>query len=355
MSRYQNSINITSARRLNSQEPSDDRLIFNDEHDILLDIQSGRFTTWFDSMVVYLRNKHEEYVWLPSNAQNQNVDYTKALLNSDFIYPTWYPNPQYANTPFNFYPFLSSAGLSFYTSDEPVSALNLEGFPEGFVPTGPFTLQQMWDKLLYPYQPPLISLSSTPNALPTYYENGFVISAISLSANVIKKKLNIQTVRIFKNNNLFLTSNSPNPNGGVSNFSDSNVSTNTTYYATVFDGQQTVQSNNRVYNFVYPIYIGNLTQTNPSESEIKSLTKRIVPKSNQTFVNNFTQRRYCIAYPKSYGLLKHIYDTNGFETIDDYSIIESTFTMLDNQAVIYYIYVFNYLTDATDFTNTFVF
>jgi len=140
------------------------------------------------------------------------------------------------------------------------------------------------------------------------------------------------------------------------NFLDSvPITENTAYYANVMDGQSVVSSNVLNYKFIRPIYVGQMAASVPSQGSILAMDKYLVPKSTISHVFTFSQLRYCIAYPASYGPLDHIYDTNGFETIDDYTVFEINITCLDGAVVLYKVYLFNYLTEADNFTNTFRF
>jgi hypothetical protein len=371
---YQNQINITSARRLNIPFPSDDRIIFRDVNDILTQLNSPnfRYTAWFNGLVAYVHELHSFYVWRlsdkisnnthPSETNpNLNIDYTANLLPDDFQYPLGFPDSEYAGYWFNWYP-LNGAGGN-YVNYDPTSASNLEGWPVNTIP-GIKTFQTMWDLLLYPYQPPLISLAGNPAA--GFREKGIVINSVNLNATTVKKKLNITEVKWFRDNTLINTLSSPNPNGATEthiHLTPIGAGVNppdVNFKATVADGQTVNNSNIISYKFVYPFYVGALTTTTPTESDVKGLTKLILPKQNISYEFNFTQKRYIFAYPQAYGILANILDTNLFETIDDYDIQVGNYTMLDGNVVPYFIYIFNsynagLLTDAVNFTNTFKF
>lgn len=373
MGKYTNPVNITSGRRLHTAQPIDDRVIFQNLLDVQQDIQLGRTTSWYNGMVAFIHETNAFYVWrLSNNPNNQNypnelnpnvqVNYNGALLPSDYMYSLGYPDADYAGYYFNWYPVGDSDNL--YVNDQPTTATNLEGFPVGTIP-GITTFKQLWDNLLYPYMPPLISLSSSPNS--GYYEKGVVIDNITLLANIVKKKDDITEVSFYRNNVLVSTENNPNPEGGNVQYIDtvdvgSGINPqDVSFKAVVYDDTQYVTSNQVDYNFVYPIYVGNLETTNPTENQIKSLTKLLIPKQNVSFQHNFNQSRYVIAYPQNYGAISSILDNNNYETIDDFTIISKQFLMLDGAQITYSIYVFNVsgypdaLTDAVNFTNTYKF
>lgn len=375
MGKYTNPVDISSGRRLHVAAPMDDRVVFQNIDDVLDDINIGRTTAWYHGLVALMHEEHRFYVWrLSDNAANVghpddpnpnvNVPYAEAFLPSDFQYPPGFPNPAYAGYYFNWYPLDANY---LYSNQNPTTATNLEGWPEGSIPgTVPFS--ELWDKLLYPYVPPEITLAGSAEP-PGYYEKGYVISARTLTATVVKNSLDISGVFILRS----LPAHThipfaPNPNGGDEIWNDLvDIGTglnpqDVSYYAQARDTQPTLVTSNTIwYRFVYPMYVGNLTSSSPSEAQIKTLNKLIQAKSNVSYEHNFSQSRYVFAYPQSYGSLVSIIDNNGYETIDDYKVISDTFTMLDGASVDYYIYVFevpgyeSVLTDAVNFTNTYKF
>lgn len=364
MAKYKNSLNISVGRSLNIPTPADDRLIYSTVDDVILDsdFNSGVPYKWYDGMIIYILDTHAQYAFLDANEGNVNVDYTQNLLVNTVDYPIWVPI--YGNRKFNFYPFITGgSGTGIYSNDNPTSASNLEGWPIGTIP-GQQSLQYMWDTLLYPYTPPLISLTSDDT--PGYYEKGFVLLHVNLVSTTTKKKLPIISVETFRGVSSINLDTDVNPNGGVEAYYydtpigvDSNPS-DVSFVSKVSDGQSIVTSNTIWYRFVYPFYVGSLTTIEPNEAQVKGLNKLTVPKQNIAHEFNFTQERYIFAYPQSYGVLKNILDNNLFETIGDYNVLSKTFTMLDGAVVPYYVYVFNpynsgLLTDAVDFTNTFKF
>lgn len=250
----------------------------------------------------------------------------------------------------------------FYTESDP-NTIDLGGHSKGET-YNKVPMRDMWYQALHPYVKPAISLSGVPS--PGYREKGIIINSVNLSALTVKNNLNISAVTFLRDGNLIHTESSPNPNGGTEVYlEETDLGTglnpsDVNFTSTVGDGTSVVTSNKIWYRFVYPFYVGSLVSTTPTEAQVKALSKIVSPKQNISHVFNFEQERYVFAYPESYGTLESILDTNSFETIDDYVLQVNSYTMLDGNNVNYNVYVFNpynsgLLTDAVNFTNTFIF
>lgn len=117
------------------------------------------------------------------------------------------------------------------------------------------------------------------------------------------------------------------------------VKTNTSFTARVTDPTKQVSGGNVSYTFVYPFYHGIVTTTSPDEATVKALTKDISSKGNKAYTQDMNANYACIAYPKSYGVLKSILDPSGFENIGSFTKTEIQITGLDATAQTYYVYV----------------
>jgi hypothetical protein len=212
----------------------------------------------------------------------------------------------------------------------------------------------MLDGLLYPYVSPSISLASNPSG--GYQEYGTSISSIQLNTNISKKSNSIVKVEYYKNGSLLYTNNSPT-NGGSDSYLDSvSMNNTTTYYAKVYDDKpNSVNSNSVTFTYVYPIYIGSLNMINPTESDIKSMNKRITGKGNQSLSYTITSSRFCFAYPSSYGNLTSIKDPNNFEMVGSFTKTTTNFTMLDGKSIAYTVYVLSNPTTQNAFNLTYIF
>lgn len=104
------------------------------------------------------------------------------------------------------------------------------------------------------------------------------------------------------------------------------------------------------YVFVKPVYYGTTTDSNISETEIKSKTKVVRTKGQLSYKFTGTAAYSFIAYDKSWGRISKITDPNGFNITPNYSTREIT---IDGQS--YYLVISNGISSITNFTITFSF
>lgn len=207
--------------------------------------------------------------------------------------------------------------------------------------------------LEFSYQPPSISLGSSPGA--EVLELGTGISTITLSAITVETSSPIVTLAFKKGGTVFYNYPSPSPTGGTESYTDTATLTATTIYtATVGDGSGSTTFNSITFTFVYPFYYGVGAQA-LTGSQVQSLTKFVQVKQNITTSTSPNNQVYYFAYPQSYGSLTSIIDQNGFNTTAGYTQRSVTLTMMDSTMQPYYIYEFNTLTTQTNFKNTYNF
>lgn len=94
------------------------------------------------------------------------------------------------------------------------------------------------------------------------------------------------------------------------------------------------------------------SDTAPTETQIKALTKHIETKGTKTYAFTTNNERFIFAYPKSYGALSEIYDQNNFNVTDTFTRYTVPIVCLDGKSVEYYVYVSERST-VTNFTNKF--
>ena len=207
-----------------------------------------------------------------------------------------------------------------YTNATPI-VQGIGGIEEGETFEG-LTVQQMLDKLLYPYVQPVAGITVAPNG--GTYEKGSEVTITSLKVNATKKSRNIKQVEV-KNDKTSLkvvTEGVANggsfdcmPEGGLK------ISTDTTLKGYVTDtDNKTVSANSGTFTFVDPFYYGTVAAgVTPDGEAIKAMTKVVQTKGTKTF--KYTTNNSCmvIAYPQSYGDLKSALDPNKFENIASYT------------------------------------
>ena len=260
----------------------------------------------------------------------------------------------YYTDDFNVRHMLSAGGNSSYTNLTP-TPITVGGIASGST-FNDQTVQEMFNQLLYPYIAPSISLSASPST-GTVREFGNSVTSVTLNAMTTKHTNDITSVQFFRNGSLTETQPSPIAGGGLETYTDTTPVTanGITFTAKVSDGTQTITSNGVSYTFVYPFYYGvgapGLTGT-----QIRStLTLLVKTPSNTTTTTSPNSQVFYLAYPDTSPVLTSILDTNGFETINDYTMRTVSITGLDGTTQTYKVYEYNNVTTQTNFTNTFKF
>lgn len=107
MAAYTNTYNITGGRRLNVQQPMDDRLYFENIGEIGLDLgTSKRYAAWYEYMTVYLNEEHTFITWLNINNLPPTVMPGAAVAGTAFDYstdPAPFVGTKYANQIYQFF------------------------------------------------------------------------------------------------------------------------------------------------------------------------------------------------------------------------------------------------------------
>ena len=188
-------------------------------------------------------------------------------------------------------------------------------------------------------------------------EFGNSVTAPILNATTTKHTNNITSVTFYRNGSLIHTQSSPLSGGGLESYTDTTpVTTNgVTYYAIVGDGTGTSQSNSLSYTFVYPFYYGVGAQGLTGAQIRSTLTLLVKTPSNTVTVTSPSSQVFYLAYPDTSPALTSILDTNGFETISDYTLRTVSITGLDSTSQTYKVYEYNNPTTQTSFTNTYKF
>lgn len=249
-------------------------------------------------------------------------------------------------------------GGGLYTP-QGVTQFTVGGLPAGTdlgtTPVDPFAPGGILDQILYAYRAPTITLATSPSA--ALRELGDSIASIILNATTVKHSDPIVTVTFFRNASLIHTDTTPNPGGGLETYTDTTpVTTQTAYQAKVDDGTSIVASNIVTFNFVSAYYYGVADPGLDPSVDGGGLTKLVI-NDTPTLSALFSpvSQVFYFLYPDSYPVLTSIKDTNGFETISDWTLttgvsITNSFGNVDT----YNVYEYNNITTQTNFTNTFI-
>lgn len=245
-----------------------------------------------------------------------------------------------------------------YTNATP-TPLPLGGIPAGTTFTAQ-TMQQMWDRLLYPYIAPFITLTSTPAS--GVYEFGNPQAPVNLSAVTTRNTNPISSVVFQRSDNggpysTIHVQASPIPAGGTEAYIDvTGVGGfgSTNYRAQVGDGTATTTSTVRNYTYVYPFYFGS-GAPGLTGAQIGAFPKIIETQGDKVRPFSPTVQVFYFAYLASYPALTRILDPSSFDITADWTIRSVVITGLDGTPQTYRVYEYNNLTTQTAFNLTFDF
>lgn len=270
-----------------------------------------------------------------------------------------------------------NSGDGIYTTDIPLPQA-IGGFKAGDKPN--YTYSEMWDILLHPYVKPSVSLSASPSGGTREYTNN--ISSVTLTATVIQKSRDIEKVEFILSGvaSPIATITEPtnstiDPNSGyktitykliydsgIASLTNNGSASSRTITAKVYDSdyesEGVVTSSGISYTFVSPMYVGSVDSSveEMTDSLVRGLTKKIQNKGNIANTYTISNKKFVFAYPKVYGNLISILDSNGFEILPDFDIQEVNVTQYDGATVIpYYVYLFKNTVSLDNFKVTYKF
>lgn len=204
------------------------------------------------------------------------------------------------------------------------------------------SMSDMFNALLYPYVAPsnLVLNASEMNGV---FESGTTVTlnSVSWSFNKNSGTPSKLVLKILGETDITIAS------GNVATSGTYNLTksiTGDTYARLVLTYEKGTINSNTVYaTFVYPYYYGvGAVGTDP-----ETLTKLVQSKGSKTLSFSPNKQHIIFAYPKSYGDLKSIKDSNGFENINGFTKTEG------GSKVPYLIYTSNEASTNTNFKLTF--
>ena len=204
------------------------------------------------------------------------------------------------------------------------------------------SMSEMFDALLYPYVAPsnLVLNASEMNGT---FESGTTVTINSVSWSFSKNSGTPSrlVLKIAGETDIVIASGEV-PTSGTYNLTKS--ITSDTYARLVLTYEKGTINSNTVYaTFVHPYYYGvGAVGTDP-----ETLTKLVQSKGSKTLSFSPNKQHIIFAYPKSYGDLKSIKDSNGFENINGFTKTEG------GSSVPYLIYTSNEASTNTNFKLTF--
>lgn len=182
------------------------------------------------------------------------------------------------------------------------------------------TTHEILKKLLYPYVEADVG-NATASTNGGTYEKGITKTITSVSITVIKKSEPITSVALYDGSEL-IEKKTDVANGGTITFSGLNrvVSSNggkltvKVTYPDANGSAKTVTKETGAFTFISPYWYGVCgAATEINADFILGLTKDLAAKGTKTYSYTTNAQRMVIAYPSSYGKLKHIKDGNGLD------------------------------------------
>ena len=237
----------------------------------------------------------------------------------------------------------SSSGGSGNLTTDLISNVTVGGVSANTKYTKGTSLETIIKDILVKYFPADLVFSLNPSK--TLYKISEVVNSIDMIANVTKKSNNIENIKYYIDGTLVDTKDKTTDtgieNGGSYTYTHGTpFSTDTTFKVDVYDGKNTTTKTIKV-EFVNPFYCGLASST----------LQEILQKKGAYTYNNITCNNDSIVfkYPKSYGTLTSILDSNNFENISAFTRSEEVINSVD-----YYVYT-SAVTTVTNFKFIFKF
>lgn len=248
---------------------------------------------------------------------------------------------------------ITVSATSTYTNPKPTT-IAVGGIPAGTTfDNVPIT--EIFNMLFYPYvSPKLGTVTLKPNNGGTF-EKGTTIALTGATVTLTKGSAELTSLAIFDGQNKLSELTSQIETSNDLEFS-LNISDNKQLKVDlVDDAEKVVSINSTSFNFVYPYYYGALSSAaDINETNIKALTKSIISKGNRNFSYTLANQIAVVAYPKSYGHLRQIKDSNGYDLTESFNMQEINITGADSTEVVYYVYsLFQPASAETSYTFSF--
>lgn len=302
-----------------------------------------------------LIHEHEvsEIIGLPNNiATEEYVDSAISKIEIDGVDLSNYATKDELNKKADSKHIHQAENVEF--ANDQIVVESLGGIKTGETLQG-LSIEQVLSKLIFKHVNHSVSASTYPNG--GVYECGTSQPVTSITAIVSKKTNPITKIEFFDEDTCLETKIEGVSSGGIFTISDINIPVTSDKVFTVKatangeDGRPlTLSATTNRFNFVYPYYQGLCNNnSNINEELVKSLDKKIELKGNKTLTVTSKFQKLVFAYPKSYGKLKQIFDSNNFDVTNTFEVVEVTMTGLDNKQQQYYVYV-NSAFSADNFT-----
>ena len=215
------------------------------------------------------------------------------------------------------------------------------------------TYDQIFTEMFFPYVAPSnfsIVPGGSPYNLTSILEKGTKVIINSLTPSATQGSKAITSFKVFKD---AAYSQLVAQSEAISQITFDALVQNS-IYATISDGQTTLKKSWSA-NFVDPTFYGVLNKkTQPLASEITAFPKNLLTKAKRTFTYSASDEFPFVAYPKEYGKITSVIDSNGYELINDFKRFEFDITF-SNRTSSYFVYLKQIAVINNKFDYTFIF
>lgn len=208
---------------------------------------------------------------------------------------------------------------------------------------------EILESMMFPYVAPSgFSISVAPSTITGVLETGTNVVISGVTPKVTQGSKAITSFKVYKDSahkNLLGEATSAKAITGLSLAQKS-------IYATISDGSTTLSASWSA-TLVDPYFYGILQSTAlPTTAQVTKLTKQLAVKGNKTYTYTANDQYCAFAYPKSYGAIKSILDSNGYEYLSDFKAYNLD-VVFSNRTVAYTVYVQQKAATITNFAFTF--
>ena len=187
------------------------------------------------------------------------------------------------------------------------------------------SINELINKLLYPYVAPTLSSSNT-NLTANTFKYGVSQEITNVVVKIKKGTNNIKNIKLLFNSNEIGNSSEFIESNGIITCNFSNISyifnTDGTLKITIIEeNDKKINVNLQSYKFVYPSYVGKSTKalSELTADDITSSLSEIVSSKITSYTYELTRERAVIAYPADYGRISQIKDSNGFDVTNTFA------------------------------------
>lgn len=208
------------------------------------------------------------------------------------------------------------------------------------------TMQELLTKLLYPYVAPTVSADIICTPQDVILEKGYSVTVSKMNATVVKGSEDISKVSFIIDGTEIASITEDVASGGTFECAfneavvlQSDIDKNYFKVEVIDASNNMVDAEVKAINFVYPFYFGVVDENvEVTGNMINGFEKVVDIKSDKSYCYTTDNQHMAIAYPKEYGNLSKITDTNGFNLLATFDVQEVDVTGFDGTSQTYYIY-----------------